>query len=762
MGFVKRVATAAVSIVFASTQAVGSGDPTPRPVYVFADPQNADELAAMAGGRLGIVKGKTTDALLYLNWRRLSGLDVHAETAAALNTPCCGSGTQGQTVWLEAHRQIPGVDQQYWIVPERDGPNYVSIPTCFDDAFETAATTLRDRARRYGTASPDVRAWVEAQDAVFAACSKPVAALPALSPTAPAWLRADHAYQEAALALYNSHAEDAARRFAEIAGDRASPWRPLGLYLSARALEHAAIDAPDAARFAAAHAAVDRLTAAPAGTYGQGELTRMRQVLEFHEHPAALLARLDRQLNARAPISDIAVALRDYMTLADAQQNRPEAADWIRTIQAKNRTAGLAHAIERWRAGGRTRWLVAALTLADPRDPASGDLSAASDRVAVTDPAWVTARYHRIRLTIDRANPASIRVLADAVLGKRDLAKSDRNIFVAIRAQTAPSLADFVGDALRDPYCVPGAVLCADRGSPAGDGLIGRLPSGRFVGLGPDARVVIDRLPLAERLALVDDPRLPDAIRLDIALTDYVRAVQLQDDAAIDRCARRLTALLPQVRDDWRRITATPPGTAKRFAEIFVMTKIPSLRVDLADYARPIGTVRQFAGYWADLRLPPRGRNLPDVLFASPALYRPQGWFDGGDGPDASSERADLACLDKCGAGTFAFHEPPFIVPLLARAVRERRSFVVTKLSYDQVDHPANAVLPGSTSIWTMALAFVTANPNDPRAPETLYRLIRVSRWGANPDHLGRQAFQLLHRRYPRSPWTARSPYYYD
>jgi hypothetical protein len=734
----------------------------PRPVYVFADPQSPAELSAMAGGHLGVIKGATTDALLYLYWRRLNGLAIDPAAAAALDMPCCGSGTQGQTVWIEARRQVPGVNAQYWIAPERDGPNFIAIPTCFDDAFETAAATLRDRARRYGASSADVRAWVDAQDAVFASCSKPVDALPTLSATAPAWLRADHAYQEAAFALYNGNAEDAARRFAAIAVDRTSAWQPLGLYLSARALNRAAIDAPDPTRFASAHVALDRLAAAPAGTYGQREMSRMGQVLEFHEHPAELLTRLDRRLTAQAPISDSAVALRDYLMLADARQDKPDAADWIRTVQNKNRPEGLAHSIERWRASGGARWLVAALTLADPTDPVAGDLAAAADRVRIDDPAWVTARYHIIRLTIAKTTPAVIRAMADGVLTRGDLVRTDRNVFTAIRAQTAPSLAAFARDILRDPYCVPGAKDCANDGAPAGDGLIGRLPSGSLVGLGPDARAVIDRLPLAQRLALIDAPHLPDAIRLDIALTDYVRAVQLQDDAAIDLCAKRLTTLLPQIADDWRRIATIPPGAAKRFAEVFVMTKIPSLRVDLADYARPIGTVRQFAGYWVDLRLAPPRATLPEIPFAPPSAYLPWGWYDEGSALDAASQHADLTCLGKCGTGTFGLHEPPFARPLLARALDERRSFIIARISYDPTDHPARPVVAGAASIWSIAFAFIAAHPNDARAPETLYRLIRVARWGANPNHIGRQAFHLLHRRYPRSQWAARSPFYYD
>ncbi len=744
-----------------ATRALGSGDPTPRPVYVFADPQDAGERMAMASGRLPILKGATTDALLFLDWRRLNGLAVGQPAADALAAPCCGEPATTQDQWLAVRRTIPGVAALYWISTERDGPQFIAIPTCFNDAFTTAAATLADRVRRYGRVAPAVRAWVDAQDAVFAACSKPVAALPPLPANAPPWLRSDRAYQDAALALYNGQADEAARRFAAIAKDGASPWRPSGLYLSARALQHAAIDAPTPARFAVAHTALDRLATAPPGTFGQVELPRMRQVLAFHEHPDQLLARLDSDLNARAPMPDIAVAVRDYLTLADRHPAKPEAADWIRTIQAKDRAAGLAHADARWRTGGRTAWLVAALTLANPADTDAAALAGAAGRVSPGDPAWVTIRYHRLRLMMPHADLAMVRAEADAVLARGDLIRSDRNVLESVRAQAATSFADFAVHALRAPYCVAGSPACTDDTPPTGDGLIGRLSSGGFAGLGPDARATIDRLPLRERVTLVDTAVLPPEIRLDVALTSFVRAVELRDDAAVDRLAGRLVTLLPQVAPDWRRIARTKPGADKLFAEAFVMMKIPSLRVDLAGYARPTGTVRQFAGYWVDLLLPLPGRPLAFRPFAPASAYLPNGWWDGADAHDPAQEHADLACLDKCGVGSFSLHLPPFAQTIVPRALEERRSFVVALERFDETGHRQTVSTPG-VSLWENGLDYVDRHPGDPRAPEALYRLIRVARWGGNHDHLGRRAFLMLHRRYPRSEWTSRSPFYYD
>lgn len=741
-------------LAIVATRAIASGGPPPMPHYVLAAPQNDTERAALSDGRIGILKADNTDALLYLDWRALNGLTIGKPATDALASPCCGNPGGATYDWLKARRQVPGARQDvYYISTEREGPNYTTIPNCFDDAFATAAATLNERVKRFGKQSAAVRAWLAGQDAVFDACGKPGVIMPALAPDAPNWLHADREYQLAALALYDGRYAEAASRFAAIARDPASPWQPTGLYLEARTIQRSALSAPNAAGFAAAHAAIDRLAAAPPGTYGQGEITRMRQVLEYSEHPARLLARLDRELGAKAPAEDIAVAFRDYMSLSDKAAIKPEAADWIRTIQAKNREVGLAHALERWTATGKDEWLAASLTLAEPSDAAAPALARAADGLSRGDPAWLTAHYHAIRLTMNCAEPPVTRDKVDRVLAGADLSRSDRNIFTAIRAQLATSLADFARVALRFPYCEPKSATCVDAIWPAGDGLVGRIGSGEFVGFGAESRAIIDRMPLAERIRLAADAAIPRELRLDVALTSYGRAVQLQNQNAINRLAVMLETLLPQLAPDWRRIAVTPPGPDKRFAEFFVMAKIPSIRVDLASYARPVGTVPQFSGYWVDWMLVRAGAiSVPGHLPPASA-YLPEGYWDGASAGDEAQEQADLTCLGRCGLGSSPLKMPGFAVALLDRARAERSYFVIAS----SVSQP-----PDARSLWEEMLAYVRLHPNDPRAPESLYRLIRVARWGGDHNHLGRHAFHVLHARYPGSPWTKLSPYYYD
>jgi len=59
----------------------------------------------------------------------------------------------------------------------------------------------------------------------------------------------------------------------------------------------------------------------------------------------------------------------------------------------------------------------------------------------------------------------------------------------------------------------------------------------------------------------------------------------------------------------------------------------------------------------------------------------------------------------------------------------------------------------------------VKTNPNDKRLPEALYLAVRSTRYGC-PDkangELSKTAFSILHQRYPKNPWTERTPYWFN
>ncbi len=482
----------------------------------------------------------------------------------------------------------------------------------------------------------------------------------------------------------------------------------------------------------------------------------MQRALAYRDQSAGLLAELDRELNGHEAAPDLAISLRDYLTLSDAAPTRPDAADWIRTLQSSGRETALGHAGERWRESQDAAWLVAALSLVNPDEAAAAKLAEDAARVGTADPAWLTAQYHRIRLTIGKTEAAAMRSQLDAILSRLDLTIAERNLFLGARTQVATDLDELARFALRRPYCASeNQAFCVQYGWAATDGTLGRRDgSGEFVGFGPDARALIDRLPLNDRIALSRSPQLPTELRLDLALTGFARAVQLQDDAAIDALATELSTRLPQLREDMRTIAAAPPGPAKRFAEFFVMAKLPGLRTDLVEYVRPLGTLADFQGYWVDWLSLPRGAGTGPGENPRATGYLLDSYWYGDD-----ESRADFTCLGECGAGAFPLHLPGFVAAKQDAAVAERR-FLVTGMT-DAQDQP-RPLPTGTVSAWDEALAYAQSHPDDPRAPELCYWLIRVARWGGSHNQSGRRAFEFLHRRYPNSSWARRSPYYYD
>ena len=789
---------ALVALAMSGPRAQASGDGETEPWYVDQYGGDPPDVNAWLDGRLGIVMPTAPRPMRFVDWRLLHGLKVGRAAGAGLTQPCCSkpwwmrSSHTGASGWREARKDLAGLPDDGYLTGDRPGPDGSSLPNCLDDAFDTAAATLKDRARRYGARSPAVLAWVKAQDAVFLGCGAYNVDLPEPMANAPAWLIRDRAYQQAALALYDQRWDDAAVGFEAIAADPASPWRASGRYLAARALMRQALATKAFDDYAKARSVIGVLAGAPEAV-GRDQVPGMLDALDFSQRPLALLDRQARELAAPAP-ERLAVIFRDYSEIGETAAKKPEALDWIDTVRAlpsdlpysdqetvaqavrrfeAARTTALAHAVEHWRSGRDVAWLAAAISLADADDPQAPDLLRAAGQVPANSPAYVDLQHHLVRLTLARTPAADMRRRLDAILARRDLSLSDRNVFTAERAQVSSDLADFLRFALRRRLCATAPLAGADEAprctrqgwleddvQPRGvyDGAYGR----GAVGFGEDARALIDRAPLAERIALSRAPVLPARLRLDIAMTSYARAVQLQDNAAIDALARELQGLLPLMATEFRAIPAARPGPDKRFAEFLVLAKIPGVRVDLVDYRRPEGRrIADFQQYWTDwviLRRPATGVSAPrQVQYQTAGTnFAENHWYDW---PDANS---DLTCLGECGRGAAPLRTPDFLASQAAKAASERSWFFKSAQGYETVDPPASTAPPDAVHAWDEMLAYAAAHPRDPRIPETLYWLIEVGHYGGSHEHSGRRAFLLLHHRYPGSAWAKKAKYYND
>jgi hypothetical protein len=761
-----KKALLATVLIAASGPALASGPPltVPWPLDPYGG-TNA-ERAAFHDGRVGVLMGRSPWSQLFEAWRLLHHLPVGAEAGAALDEPCCdGSGgaalEAAQKAWSEARQLVPNAPPTEWfsLDTERDIGNFVLVPNCFADAFATAAQTLHDRISDHGSDDAGVKSWLAAQDAVFANCAKDVD-LPSLGADAPDWLTADRAYQGAAVELYRRHFAEAVRLFTAVGNDASSPWRKLGPYLAARAAVHAVRAAPaDAAVIAEARQSLASLAAPP--MYGHDQLAALTAAFDFRVDPDRRRSDLAALLAAPALPATAAIDFKDSRLLGRTSDGMPDYLDWITVFgripdasQAtwfehyavdqpwKTDADALKHARERWTATSDPGWLIAAMASTDPGTDA-GDLVAASRSLKPDDPAFLTAAYHRLRLTLD-TDPNSARAELDAIIERSDLSVTSRNLFLAQRTMVARDAKEFAQVALRRPPCPDGAsdgCIGEDYGMEAYDQMrsvpgwgpeseqMRKLPD-----FGPEAALAIDRMALSERVPLAEDDTLPATLRLDLALTNWTRAVLLDNTAVASHMAQLLRTLLPQLAPEWTAYSSARNREEQRIAAWFLLAKLPGAAVDLADsnlaYVRPVGSVASFEGRWPDWLVAPRGARLQPV--------------------EPAAVSGDQVCFGLCGSGKFPFRLPDFIAAQAAQAAAERSGF-----------SPGSNV-PGVSSVWEELLGYMRAHPRDPHAPEALYWLIHVSHYGTGHNRSGYRAFMLLHERYPNSTWAKQSKYYYD
>jgi hypothetical protein len=743
----KRLLLAALLLLL-SRAALASGVGLTIPWTIDPYGGTPAEQDAFYTGNTGILLNREPWPRLFAAWRLLHALPVGAEAGKTLALPCCGLVAPvypAIEAWLAARAAVPDAPpkQSFNILPFRSARDFMSVQTCFPDAFTTAIHTLSDRIAAYGAGDPWVGVWLTGQDAVFDACSG-IDPLPALESTAPDWLKADHAYQQAAVSLYHRAFADAERQFDAIAADAGSPWQPMAPYLAARAAVDAALPGNDAAAFD--HAREKLAALESPDVYGHAQRAVLLGALDFRQHPDARRTELATELTAPALPPTVAPDFKDSRRLGQSELGDPAYLDWIAVfgrIPDKPEAAwfehfkadlvwqtdadALAHARARWAATHDPAWLLAALSWSSP-GPDAADLVSAARAIPTDSPAYLTVLYHRIRLD-SAADPATTRADLDAALARTDLSLTSRNLLLAERTMVAADLPDVGRLAPRQSPCLTDDDSA--KGCLAGDFMM-EFPAGSVlrpdVRFGDDAAAIIDRLPLAPRAQLAQDAALPPALRLDLGLTTWVRAVLLQDMATADRLAAALRPLLPQMDNEWQAFLAAKAGQDKRFAAWFILAKIPGLDTDLrGTYTRPQGTVADFDGHWHDWLYAAAG--APPV--PPPAI------------------EGDIVCFGMCGPGAFPLRLPGFVADAAAQAATERGRFAPRD--------PSSAV-----SVWEDVLTYVKAHPSDPRSPEALYWLVRVSRFGTGHNRSSYRAFLLLHQRYPASTWAKASKYFYD
>jgi hypothetical protein len=622
--------------------------------------------------------------------------------------------------WLAARTAIPGAQRITKIEVYREvtaDNQYETYQNCLDDAFDKAAATLADRSARWGVNSPRTMEWLRGQDAVFANCGQngalqvtpqgaEVNRNPAELPAGTdALLLADRQYQIAAASFYAARFEDAERGFQAVAANAASPWRASAPYLVTRVLIRRGTVNGDMEALSQAESALQAITTDPKQAAWHQAARGLLEFVQGRLHPEDRMVELANALAKPGLDEGFAQSRADFTVLWDrlnqAPADRSDLADWITTFQTYNSR----HAVERWRGGGGTVWLVAALSSSKPADAAVPELIAEARKLRPDSPAYATAAYHGVRLEIGRGDAAEARRWSEEALAAR-LPRAAENAFRGERLSVARNWTEFLRYAARNP--VGESEDNAAQGRPAFD------------------HDVTDVLNQCVPLTLWSDGAvnrlLPAKLQGDIAQSGWVRAVLLDRTEEAAALARRTAALRPELAAGLNAYLAEKSPEAARFNAVFLMLRTPGLQpVVRAGFGREtkVAQLDEFRDNWWHLTSPD-----PYYRVIVPAPAPPSADFL------ASSQRAE--------------------------GQKEWESLV------------ANAET-GANYLCAQTLAWARKHPEDQRVPEALHLAVRATHYGgrnlgptdAATSNYSRQAFQLLHTRYPRSPWTEQTKYWY-
>jgi hypothetical protein len=743
-------------------------------------------------GKLDLLQHTYYHQPLYIAYRNLSGKPFTPAELKALAEPSAEE-TAAAKNWIEAwentRERIVGKmtgtrlgNSGYGIArPVGRSETYLSYYNCLNSAFENAVQTLNNRVQQFGAQSLIVKGWISAQDQVFENCGSAAPGFPpkpqpavipvAAHPADPDVIRADRAYQIAAARFYAAEYDAAQAAFEGIAKDSSSPYRNLAPYLVARTLIRKSTvatgdDAYDPQALAQAETQLRAILAdknlqeihAPAQRLLGFVRIRLHRQQRFHE--------LETSLSAAGTSQPFRQDLADYLwlldravmtktiatpsptpgepptkgvTLDEESRLKPgDMTDWIFTFQQTDEPA-LQHSLQRWQQTKSLPWLVAAIAKVPATNAAAADLSAAAMKIAPDSPAYVTVTFHRLRILAQTGSSEAASRQIDDLLAHRTptLYRSATNQFLALRMKCASSLQDFLHFAPRVFEAVP-----ANSNTPDASGGAPATATRNNFYFDSDASVVLtEKLPLRMLAEAAKSTTLPAPLRREIVTAAWTRAILLNNEATARELVPTAQELVPEIKDALADYRSAPDTSSREFAAVFAVLRNPGFR--------PFVSAGYHRGELYTVGEPRFDRidNLHDNWWCASAPTSQNQAY-------GANYYTMFATLSRPLSEIYTQGKVPSPIFLTeddrATATRER-----AKLESQ----------PAANWLGKQTLDWANSHPEDPRIPEALHLVVRAHRYGCNdasPENYSKSAFTLLHKRYPDSDWTKRTPYWFQ
>jgi hypothetical protein len=630
---------------------------------------------------------------------------------------------------------------------------------CPDPAYTNALLTLRKRSSTWGNSSPVLLDWIHAQDTVFSNCNGQSTTIPAPVPAnAPPLLRADRAYQIAAANLYAKKYNEAAQQFTAIAADKDSPWHDWGTYLAARATVRKAFETGkqtdpysgdvanfDPAAMKQAQQMLESLLVEPHPVPSREAITAELNFIRIRTEPAKRIAEISAALTGPAHDPHFAQNLADlnwilikgvlnppqkdkpnYLQMDSAPQ--PALIQWIAAWRSSILTATI---LANWQQSHSLPWLVVAIAKADAKSDSAAipSLLTAAAAIPATSPAYQTVFYHRVRLLLESGRLDQARALLDPALAATKSNKPDswRNALLAERLSAARDFNEFLTYAPRTALESGSQAadnlraFCNARAGVVLDGKTKPAPCPELdhaLTFDADATTILnEKTPLSRLIEAAQSPILPANLRQNIAIIAWTRAVMLED-------AKSAAALVPLLPKDLGVTAQTTSG----LPALVTILRNDGIQPVLNHGIARVASFNQFD------------------------QYSDNGWCALGRTPQSSGDNS--------------LPRPVLPQPALFTPTEQQRAAA-------EYDHLKS--LPDSQDlIGQRVLTYAKAHPSDPLVPEALHFTVRATRYGCRTydpnipwdqrpkfQLLSKSAFQLLHKNFPNSPWTAKTPYYF-
>src|SRR5262249_2704360 len=237
-------------------------------------------------------------------------------------------------------------------------------------------------------------------------------------------------------------------------------------------------------------------------------------------------------------------------------------------------------AIAQWQKTKSLRWLIAALCKADANTPSLVDLTEAAFAVPENSPAYLTARFHALRLGRNAHKNTTVSAEIDGVLLKETvkLPVSARNQFLGLRMTYATSFDEFLQFAPRVPAGVVYSFGMDDSEVSMTNGINAdnKKPGARF---DADAAVVLsEKFPLKMLAAAAKSEQLPYELQRMVTLAAWTRAVLLKNDVLAQQIAPRVVLLAPELKPAFDSYLSATTPEGRSFAATYAILKSPGLR----------------------------------------------------------------------------------------------------------------------------------------------------------------------------------------